>query len=112
MKNDISASRISVSVPSHLIARLLDLQSARENKYAPDLMVTSVLQKYLTTSEVNQLGQGRAGKRDTSDWSNDWIMFSAPPAVAKGKPPIAGKNSTMPMNNDWCIGCACPSEEL
>ena len=112
MKNDIQDSCIEIPVPIDLYVALLDRLRKLDTDCAPATMVTSIVQEYLDGAPAaRHPGSGKLGA-PVPDWSDDWIMFGTPPAVAKTKAPKPRKNPARPEGGDWCIGCACPSDDL
>jgi hypothetical protein len=118
MKNDIRSSFISVPVPMDLYVGLLDLQRKTSVRYEPGTLVTSILREALRSARgvrrparAGVSGNANAAPSvsgSANGWSNDWIMFGAPPAPEKAETRVTGHVG----DNDWCVGCACPSTDV
>ena len=112
MKNDVRNSSISVPIPTDLYVSLLDLMSRTNMDGGSTRMVTAILQKYLEDNTLTQSAPSTRAKAAEPEWSDEWIMFSAPPAQTRAKAARPGKKARTAQNNDWAIGCGCPSEDL
>jgi len=111
MENSIQGSCISVPVPTALYVSLLDqLSGAKRDGADPASVVSAILQKYLDDARSDPSRQRRT--KPVLDWSEDRLMFGAPPALTAVKSQVSAKKSDPSQGNDWCIGCGCPSEDL
>ncbi|MBS1228906.1 MAG: hypothetical protein H6R17_2183 [Proteobacteria bacterium] len=96
-------------VPTALYVSLLDqLSGASRDGAEPASVVSAILRKYLDDVRSDPPRQRRT--RLALDWSDDRLMFGAPPAPTAVKAQVSAKKSE--PGNDWCIGCGCPSEDL
>jgi hypothetical protein len=113
MKNDIRSSCIPIPIPTDLYVSLLDLHNKSNAKYGPASMVTSILREYLDAARANPSSASDKAKEPASNWSNDWIMFGAPPALAEVTAPKGSNDPSKSQSNQWCIGCGyTPSDIL
>ncbi len=112
MKNDIQDSCVEIPVLIDMYVALLDQLRKQHMDCGPDRLVASIIQKYLDGNSAEHLQQRSEIKPPEPDWTNDWIMFGEPPAMAESEAPGSGTNPEKQQRNDWCIGCGCPSEDL
>jgi hypothetical protein len=112
MKNDVMNSSISVPVPTDLYVSLLDLVSRTHLPGGSTRMVTAILQKYLDDARQAAPAAPSPGGTAAPAWSDEWIMFSAPPAQTAAQASGPDQSTGHGPDTDWAIGCGCPTEDL
>ncbi len=112
MKNDIQGSCVEIPVPIDMYVALLEQLRKQHMDCGPDRLVASIIQKYLDGNSAEHLQQRSKIRPPAPEWTNDWIMFGEPPAMAESEAPGSCTNPEKQRSNDWCIGCGCPSEDL
>ena len=122
---------LPVSLSGSLYYRLIEVLKESQAHPDPNAAIVTAVRRFVAeaTPARKTPRKSAANAAVSAAWSNDWIMFGAPPASSQTPRPLPTRRftptvaptpssaptrteNTRPRGGDWCVGCSGADIEL
>lgn len=126
---------LPVSLSGSLYYRLIEVLKASQTHPDPNAAIVTAVRRFVAEATPNRKTPRKSAANAAVNtamnaaWSNDWIMFGAPPASSQAPRPLPTRRFTptvaptpssaptrteyaRPRGGDWCVGCSGADIEL
>jgi len=115
---------LPVSLSGSLYYRLIEVLKESQAHPDPNAAIVTAVRRFVAEATPSRKAprKSAANAAVNAAWSDDWIMFGAPPASSQTPRPLSARRFTptvapapssaptrtenaRPRGGDWCVGC-------
>ena len=130
MKYESPDISLPVSLSGSLYYRLIEVLKESQAHPDPNAAIVTAVRRFVAEATPSRKAprNSAANAAVSAAWSNDWIMFGAPPSAAPTQgtapprrfvPTVPNAAAKMPTSTttkmhggDWCVGCSGADTDL